>query len=170
MNHDALRQMIDERIARREKLKSQLDAVELEIRVLQEAIARLGGVAAPAGDPRSRRAARGESRDRALKDIWVLALRFIGKADRASLDDIMQWSDADNIGIKRNTLRSQLSIYAERGWVERVSDGVYRLTASGAAKCGFVPEAKNDEVALAATQDDLSSEGEHLFRDQATEA
>ena len=170
MKHDALRQMIDERSARRDKLRSQLEAIDLEIRVLQEANARIGGAPAPLGKSRSGRAPRGESRDRALKGSWTLALRFIGKAENVSLDDIMRWSDAEGIGIKRNTLRSQLSIYSERGWVERVSDGVYRLTASGAVKCGFVREAQNDEAVLAGTQDGLSSEGDRLFRDPATPA
>lgn len=170
MNTDALRHMIDERIARREKFRAQLDALDVEIRVLQEAAARIGGAVLPTASERERRAGRGEGRERALKAEWALALQFIGQAETASLDAIMKWSDAEGAGIKRNTLRSQLSIYAERGWVERVGDGVYRLTNDGAAKCGLDRQAGNDEAAPAGTESGLSSEGENLFRHPATAA
>jgi hypothetical protein len=170
MSTDALRQMIDERTARRDKLRSQIDALELEIRVLQEAAARINGAALSMPEMRPRRPARGESRDRALKAEWALALQFIGQSGTASLNDIMSWSDAEGAGIKRNTLRSQLSIYAERGWVKRVADGVYRLTDDGAAKCGFVTEARNDEADLVRTQAGLSSDGDDPVRDPAPTA
>ena len=171
MSTDALRQMIDERTARRDKLRSQLDALDLEIRVLQEAATRIGGgMAARAPEPRSRRAGRGEVRDRALKTEWALVLQFIGERGPASLNAIMDWSEAEGAGIKRNTLRSQLSIYAERGWVERVADGVYRLTADGAAKSGFVAETRNDEADAAATDVGLSSDGDDPVRDPAPTA
>lgn len=67
-------------------------------------------------------------------------------------------------------LRSQLSIYAERGWVERVAGGVYRLTADGAAKSGFVAETRNDEADAVATDVGLSSDGDDPVRDPAPTA
>ena len=82
----------------------------------------------------------------------------------------MDWSVAEGAGFQRNTLRSQMSIYTDRGWLERVGDGLYRLTDEGAAKCQYVHEAKNDEADAAATDVGLSSEGDHLFRDPAQAA
>lgn len=167
MNPDALRQMIDERAARRDKLRSQIEALELEIRVLQEAAARVTGATVPAVERRTRRSVGAEVRDRALKREWASALQFIGRSGTATLDDIMSWSAAEGAGIKRNTLRSQLSIYTERGWVERVADGVYSLTPEGAAKCDFEHVARNDEADLGSSQAGPSSEGDNLFRDPA---
>ncbi len=159
--------MVQERQTRRDKLRGQLEAVDAEIRVLQEALARMGGEQpAPTKRPKPQPSA-GSTRERALNETWRDALCFIGATEPASLDAIMAWSDANNKGIKRNTLRSQTSIYVERGWLTRMSEGVFGLTAEGAAKCGFAGRPRNDEADAAGTDVGLSSEGDNLFRDPA---
>ena len=170
MQNDALRQMIAERQSRRDKLRGQLDALELELKVLNEVLVRIGSERPNSTEKRARSVSDQDSKERALKSVWAATLRHIGQLGKASLDALMAWSDLEGMGIKRNTLRSQMSIYGDRGWVERVSDGVYRLTDEGAVKCGFIREARNDEADAAATDIGPSSEGEALFRDPAQAA
>ena len=54
----------------------------------------------------------------------------------ASLDEIMQIAERLDTPINRNTLRSQASVYSDRGLLERVGQGSYRLTREGAVKLG----------------------------------
>ena len=137
---------------------------------LEQAAARLNGAIQPTIQRRTRNADDGEGRQRALKPEWASALQHIGRQGKSSLDDMMKWSDDEGAGIKRNTLRSQMSIYADRGWVVRVTDGIYRLTDEGMAKCGLLPKAKNDGGDLIGSQVAPSSDGDSPVRDPAPTA
>ena len=53
-----------------------------------------------------------------------------------SLDDIQVIAERLGTPTNRNTLRSQVAIYTDRGLMERVSQGHYRLTSLGAAQVG----------------------------------
>jgi hypothetical protein len=165
---DVLTTMIAERTVRRDKLRAQLDALEAEIRALQEATTRMSGGASNDRHHRAPSSRPGETRERALKREWVSVLEFIGsRQSGASLDDIIAWSELASLNINRNTLRSQTSIYVDRGWLDRISQGVFRLTEAGRQKCGSEPSAENDEADVAGTHVGPSSEGDNLFRDPA---
>lgn len=120
----------------RVRLRRSLEIVEAEIRAYEDAW-RL--VNAPVAETAPEDANEGERRERALAPQWADMLRFIGERGKASLNDLMAYAADKEHGINRNTLRSQVSIYSERGWLDRVEVGTFRLTEAGAAKCGFDP-------------------------------
>lgn len=144
---DILSDMIAEREARRQKLASQLAEVDAELRALREAQSRASGVlisvpAAPApsvstGVPRT-----SGKRERQLQGHWKLMLRFVGQSDGASLDELERFARDHGLDITRNTIRSQTSIYTNRGWLVRMGQGRFRLTDAGAEKCGYVEQAE----------------------------
>jgi len=53
-----------------------------------------------------------------------------------TLDDFIRIADGLGTPTTRNTLRSQMSIYSTAGYLERVGQGEYRLTAEGAKMLG----------------------------------
>lgn len=70
-----------------------------------------------------------------LSPLWRQMLEFIGRQmDRTtSLDGMIAYADGEGLSVNRNTLRSQMSIYKSRGYVENPSFGTYRLTDKGMA-------------------------------------
>lgn len=140
MEHDVINDMIQEREARRSELEAQLNALDGEIRLLKEAKARQERSAPGNKDdaPRKPAADAASKRSRNLKPMWADVMREIGRRGSASVDELDVHNREQGHNIKRGTLRSQLSIYVSRGWLER-NDSEYRLTASGAEKCDFTP-------------------------------
>lgn len=72
-------------------------------------------------------------RRRKLSPTWVAVLQFMAASqDRsASLDTTMAMSQRKGLGIERNVLRSQMSIYGKKGIVEPVDLGSFRITVAG---------------------------------------
>lgn len=137
--------MVAERERERQIVQRRLDEIDAQISAIREAAKRMGvdlGVAG-AADVRAAKRTAGK-RDRALTANWITILRFIGSRDTASLDEIMEFTEAHALNIQRNTLRSQTSIYADRGWLDRVDQGVFRLTREGAEKAGIETEEGSD--------------------------
>lgn len=148
MNHDALTAMIKERIARIGALRAEIDGINREINVLQEAVAR----GKNASGSSTVRAPRDGRRERALKPMWRDVLRFVASDGDVGIDDVMAWAELHGHPVKRSTVRSQMAIYADRGWVQRRSSGRYCLTDQGKIKCGLeskTPDAEPSGVAVA---------------------
>ncbi len=75
---------------------------------------------------------------RSLSERWkrvLLTLRPYGEAGATS-DEIAGVCAAEGIKIERHTLRSQMTNYVKRGYLERPRDGVFRLTSEGARAAG----------------------------------
>jgi hypothetical protein len=70
---------------------------------------------------------------RALSDNWRSILLQIGEGGISgmSIDEIELYQNNKGYGINRNTIRSQLSIYNGKGFLERVGGGRYSLTSLG---------------------------------------
>lgn len=154
---DVLSEMLSERERQRENLAAKLAAVDAEIRVLREAQDRMAGNAPPM--PRQGVAPSGDGR--ALKPMWADVLCFIGSQEAATLDDIMAYIERKELPIQRNTLRSQVSIYTNRGWLERLGTAQFRLTMPGAAKCGY---AENNEGPAEAEPSEVTGETDTLSK------
>lgn len=135
--HDSL---IRDRQAKLEKHLAQVELLKAEIKALQEAQAMFKN-----GRPVKTRG----KRNRPLDEKWATILKFIGKKGSASLDEIMNTYDFI-YDLNKDTLRGQMANYHKNGWVERVSDGIFQLTDSGAQKCGYAqkesPPAGGDMV------------------------
>lgn len=127
---DVHAQMIEEREAKLEKLKAQVDVLTAEIKVLKEAQSLV-----QTGEPPKKK--KRTKRDRPLNEKWVDVLTFISVSGEASLDEIKQHVDRKGLSISNGSLRSQLAGYANKGWVERSSPGVFFLTEAGAEKIGL---------------------------------
>lgn len=127
MANDVHDQMIRDR-----ELK--IDLLKAEIKVLREAqaLANQG----KNGKPSERELS---TRDRPLNETWSNMLRHIGDVGQATFSDLIKFSELRGYHINKNTLRGQVFNYVKRGWLERVEDGVFSLTNSGAEKCNYDP-------------------------------
>lgn len=122
--------LIDDREAKIAKKQSEIDLLKAEVKALQEAQEVIDG-----NTPKKKQSS---TRDRALTEKWSCVLKYIGEKGQASYDDILLLSRQHGLGISGNALRGQMSIYTnDKGWVERVKDGVFKLTEAGAEKCGY---------------------------------
>lgn len=103
--------------------------LEVEINVLKEAQNKIG---VEAGNKTKRK------RERALQPHWNKTLLFIGRMGEAHLNDINRFITQElGMEMSPETQRSQLANYTNRGWLARVAEGVFKLTESGAQKCGY---------------------------------
>ena len=125
---ETLDKMLEDHNARAEQLREQLDALTREIHVLQAARAALAHDHSSASTSR---------RSRTLKREWAMLLEYISEVGKASLDDSERFFCSKGIDVNRNTLRSQMALYANEGWLRRIEKGVFQLTSDGAAKIGL---------------------------------
>ena len=150
MNNDPISEMILEREARVEKYRAQIESLSAEIKVLREAQSRTNTVARPPMvsqglvnthiDTRQVTVALDgfpiRIRDRQLSGLWRDVLRFVAKRHETTLHDIMGYSAQNGLDIKYDSLRSQLAGYVNNGLLERVRDGVFKITSHGLDKIG----------------------------------
>lgn len=128
MSSSSIQSLIDEKSAKREKLIAAVKSLDIEINALYEAISIMDG---------SNKAdfTRSKKRNRALQEKWATVLKFIGQNGDVGFDVL--YPKADELEIPRNSMRGQMANYVNEGWLERVAEGVFRLTNSGAVKCGY---------------------------------
>jgi uncharacterized protein with von Willebrand factor type A (vWA) domain len=95
--------------------------------------------AAPA--PKAAQEERQVRRRRRIAEPWADALRQVCPTVNAtfSIDAIMRAVMTHGITPTRGNVRSQMAAYIERGIVDRVSDGQFRLTDAGIAELERLP-------------------------------
>lgn len=78
-------------------------------------------------------------RARGLSDKWATVLNFIvlRAPNPITVDEIAHFASENNLDISRAAIRAQLHQYEKRGFVERVSDGIYLATAAARAYCDY---------------------------------
>lgn len=121
---EGLDRILEEYRQHASELRRQLDSVSQRIHAIEaarEALAHQQDVAP-------------KTRSRTLKADWADLLRHIGEVGGASLDDSERYLRSKNVAVNRNTLRSQMALYANSGWVRRIRKGVFELTAQGLKK------------------------------------
>jgi hypothetical protein len=151
---DKIRQIRDRVAVKQQELDGllrRIDVLKAEVRTWEEAFALIAGEAldqaAPSVQEQTHTAAGVRRRKRKLTDHWQSLLRGMATDPTRrewSLGDMESLAARLGFALQRNTLRSQMSIYADRGFVRRVSGGVYEVTAAGAAEVGATLS-KNDE-------------------------
>jgi len=79
------------------------------------------------------------ARARGLSDKWSTVLNFmvLRAPNTVSIDEIVGFALENQLDISRAAIRAQLHHYEKRGFVERVSDGLYLATASARAYCEY---------------------------------
>ena len=83
---------------------------------------------------------------RRLKKEWIDVLIFIGKNGAATYADVIEYARSAGISIKEDSLRGQFGSYVDSGFLDRIGPGKFRLTESGAAKCGYTGKAESGDV------------------------
>ncbi len=75
------------------------------------------------------------TRTRRISDEWRSILQFINTHGEsgATLEGIQKFIEASKYEIKDSAVRSQLSIYSNKGFVVPLGGGNYRITAAGLA-------------------------------------
>ena len=79
------------------------------------------------------------NRARGLSDKWATVLNFLvlRAPNPVSIDELLHFASENGLKISRAGARAQLHNYEKRGFVERVSDGIYVATAAARAYCDF---------------------------------
>lgn len=110
-----------------------LERLRIELAQLEKAHAQVASLT-----PRRRNHRQKPKRGRSLSDGWARVLADIGgHGERgATTDQILAHCTAVGLKLARDTLRGQMSHYAKAGLVERIQDGVFRLTPAGAKAAG----------------------------------
>ncbi len=80
-----------------------------------------------------------------MSDVWRNILTYMSAnfPNSTDIDDVRKFCTVNGFDMSDDSLRSQLSVYTSRGWLERVSTGSYRPTQSGASAAGATIEAKS---------------------------
>lgn len=139
----AKRDEADQARKRLEDARQSLALLEAELRGWESAARLLNGgvnasaASAPQG-PSAQMRPYGDSNLPAMRRQWKTLLAATAKSfpSDLSLDDMERLSVEVGVPANRNTLRSQMSIYAGHGVVERTGTGRYRLTPLGARVVG----------------------------------
>jgi hypothetical protein len=78
-------------------------------------------------------------RKRGLSDKWATVINFmvLRAPNPVTVDELEAFAAENDLGITRAALRAQLHNYEKRGFIERVSDGVYLATAAARAYCDY---------------------------------
>jgi hypothetical protein len=120
---------------RREIVLVQIQAYEDALRMV---IGSADLVASPATVEGQLRVARSKPhRARGLSKHWKKILRRVASASMTfRYNDVIQAVQAEKRKIGRETLRSQILGYVKSGYLERISDGVFRFTQQGADAIG----------------------------------
>jgi hypothetical protein len=102
---------------KRERVMGQIDAYE-------EILSQNVGGAAEAGESPGRRG-------RGLSDGWRATLRRLSTRERFNYDDIDRETQRANLAVTLPTIRARMFKYVDDGYVERIEDGVFRVTQKG---------------------------------------
>ncbi len=127
-----LEKLISDKRAAVQALRQQLAMAEVELRAYEHAASLV--VIAPTPPAPSVQPPRLESPRASTPrqtGHWAALLQEIGQMfpDSFTIDDAVRIAEAGGYPVNRNALRSNLANYVNRGEVERVSQGVFRLTA-----------------------------------------
>jgi hypothetical protein len=91
-----------------------------------------------------------EGPTRALSESWRSVLLQIGEAKNTgmSIDDIFDYQNLLGLGISRNTIRSQLSIYTSKGFLDRIAASRYQLTELGSMVASQEPKFESSNKSI----------------------
>ena len=128
-----------------QEARHRVDILEAELRAWETAL-RIISKQDPAMTNRARLLSSEQNRSsettrRGINTNWRTILTVVVRhhQDIFDLDDIEAASEKAGHPTNRNTIRSQMANYVNAGLVERVDQGRFRLTPSGAVAVGIVP-------------------------------
>ena len=71
-----------------------------------------------------------------MPEKWKKVVRFIGKKEVTTLDEIREYIKQEKLDIKEGSLRSQLAEYVNQNFLTRPKKGAFKQTATGREKVG----------------------------------
>jgi hypothetical protein len=151
MSQNIVKDAIEEKRQKRDKLLAQLNILDAEIKTLEEVYKKMSGNVTEVK----------ATRNRPLSDEWQDILFFIMISGNTSLDKIEEYSNSKGYGFKRNVIRSQAKIYVDKGYIDRISDGIFSITQLGAGKC-------KDALKLHSAQKNEAPKGASVVEDGQT--
>lgn len=104
---------------------------------------------------------------------WREVFSFIARSwpQPVTNDQMMAYAMKNSLTLSRQALRAQLSTYTEKGALERISDGVYKITQLGASELGVhlmeqyaSGQEPTDDTLVSADPDDPGSSGKPTGR------
>ncbi len=135
-------------------VEAELRGFEMAARLLDKNTSTAPSSAVASATPRHiRQASQSDSELPGIRRQWRVLLAATAKfyPSDMHLDDMERLSVDVGVPANRNTLRSQMSIYARHGVVERTGTGRYRLTPLGATAVGItLPGASPEPTPLPA--------------------
>jgi hypothetical protein len=149
---------------KRSKIASMERAVEklkIEVGALENARTIIAAEPAPS---RSRSRANGpttnKKRGRSISEGWkqVLAAIALKGNTGASLDEIAEYAVAQNIELKRPTLRAQMSNYVKRTYLGRTPEGNFFIALNGLTVAGL-QSPPNQEADFSVSGEDREETG-----------
>ena len=139
---------------RQSDLERQIESLMGEIRGLEFAQSLMTGAvpeASPspevsATDVKPDRTRQDGSSKRSLSPAWRMIIKHVASQPGhvASLDDMEEHANAENLPINRAMLRTQMSNYVRNGYMESAGRGQYRVTEAGIAAVGGVGDEADD--------------------------
>ena len=136
---DALRAKVEDRRRRLAELERERSVVEIELRTYEDALAIVqAAVPAPVRAFTIHNPNPTEPRRRKVAANWTATLRSFATPPFPlfDIDEVLRAAADVGFETTRSNVRSQMHALVSRGRVERVSDGVFRLTSEGAREIG----------------------------------
>jgi hypothetical protein len=131
-----LEKLISEKRAEVEALRNSLSLAEVELRAYERAAAIIASAQPAILEPaisRSRHITGAPLMPARQTGHWAALINDIKDIypEKFTLDEAMLVAEAGGYPINRNAMRSNLANYVNKGIIERLSQGVFRLTPNG---------------------------------------
>ncbi|RJT42669.1 hypothetical protein D3227_02110 [Mesorhizobium waimense] len=112
--------------------------------------------ASPEERPKRRRPA---TTGRGMSEAWrsILAMMKDLRPNGAGYDDIVEFGRHNNVELNKTNLRRHMSLYVEKGYVDRVTDGTFVLTPKG-ERVALPPQPLQQETSFARPSRELDEE------------
>jgi hypothetical protein len=146
----------------RDRIDRQCSEVEAEVRAYEDILSHLPNSAGRA----PRRPARAGGGGKMRNSNWRVVFEHIAAQwpQPVTTDAMLRHAEVSGLPLTRQAIRAQTSGYTQKGSLERVKTGLYRMTPKGAAELGIELQEKGaaapgllEESAADSTQHDAES-------------
>jgi hypothetical protein len=151
--------------ADKERLERELLVVNARLETYEDVLRLLPGASASSGTSTpTGELITAERRSRRISSGWKAVLQAVNTSDRSvfTIDNVLDAGRPVGFAPTRGNVRSQMAAYIDRGIIERVGQGHYRLTPAGEVEIGAEGRDEEDDE-QAQTVDERISQSEQLF-------
>jgi hypothetical protein len=134
--------------ADKERLERELLVVNARLETYEDVLRLLPGVSASSGaSTPAGELITAERRSRRMSAGWKAVLQAVKTSDRSvfTIDNVLDAGRPAGFAPTRGNVRSQMAAYIDRGIIERVGQGHFRLTPAGEAEIGAEGHDEEDD-------------------------